>query len=204
MDKTVALAAKLAYNWGMETVNAGNLSKGMFVIFKGAPHMVTKADFMAPGKGSPIMRAKLKHVKTGVVQEFTYKTNDSVEIAEVDKKEMSFIYRDGDELVFMDLKTFEQASVPVALMEDKIGVFVPEIKCYVMWHEGEAMGVDLPPNVARKVVESPDAVAGNRVNAPKKTVKLETGLEIQAPLFIKEGEMVWVDTTNLEYVSRVT
>lgn len=198
------MADRLAYNREMDTVNAGNLAKGMFVIFKGAPHMVTKADFMAPGKGSPIMRARLRHAKTGMVQEFTYKTNETVEVADVDKKEMSFLYRDGDELVFMDPKTFEQASVPVDLVGEQIGCFVAEMKCYVLWYDGDAMGVELPPNVALKVVEAPDAVAGNRVNAPKKTVKLETGLEIQAPLFIKEGEMVWVDTANLSYVSRVT
>lgn len=188
----------------MSTVNAGNLAKGMYVIFKGVPHFVTKAEFMAPGKGSPIMRAKLKGVKTGVVQEFTYKTNETVEVADVDKKEMVFLYRDGDSLVFMDPKTYDQAEIPVALVEEQVGCFIADMKCYVLWHEGEAMGVDLPPNVALRVVESPDVVAGNRINAPKKLVKLETGLEVQAPIFIKEGEMILVDTATMSYVSRVT
>jgi elongation factor P len=188
----------------METVNAGNLAKGMFVIFKGAPHMVTKAEFMAPGKGSPIMRVKLRNVKTAVVQEFTYKTNESVEVADVDKREMVFLYKDGDSLVFMDPKNYEQAEVPVALVEEQVGCFIADMKCYVLWHDGEAMGVDLPPNVALRVVESPDVVAGNRINAPKKLVKLETGLEVQAPLFIKEGEMILIDTATMSYVSRLT
>lgn len=188
----------------METVNAGNLAKGMFVIFKGVPHSVVKAEFMAPGKGSPIMRVKLRNVKSAVMQEFTYKTNDTVEVADVEKKEMIFLYRDGESLVFMDPKTYEQAEVPVALVEEQLGCFIVDMKCYVLWYDGQAMGVDLPPNVILKVVESPDVVAGNRINAPKKLVKLETGMEIQVPLFIKEGEKIIVETASMTYVSRVT
>src|SRR5512145_1325776 len=108
----------------MATINAGNIAKGMYLMFKDAPHVVTKADFMAPGKGSPIMRAKLKSVKTGSVQDFTYKTNESVEIADVEKKEMSFLYRDGEDLMFMDPRTYDQASVPVSLVEDQVGFLI--------------------------------------------------------------------------------
>jgi len=188
----------------MATINAGNIAKGMYILFKDAPQQVTKADFMAPGKGSPIMRVKFKNVQTGSAGEFTFKTNESVEVADVDKKEMQFLYRDGEDMMFMDPRSFEQASIPLSLLEEQVGFLIPDLKVWVMWYQERAIGVILPPNVNLKVVESPDAVAGNRVNAPKKLVKLETGLEIQAPLFIKEGEMVIVDTTNGEYVGRVT
>lgn len=171
-------------------------------MFKGAPNQVQKAEFMAPGKGSPIMRIKFKNVQTGSVQEFTYKTNESIEEADVDKKEMQYLYRDGDELVFMDPKTFEQASVPVGLVEDQAGFLIADMKCYVLWYNEKAIGVILPPHVSLKVIESPGSVAGNTVNAPKKLVKLETGIEVQVPLFIKEGEVITLDTVTGEYLSR--
>lgn len=150
------------------------------------------------------MRVRMKNVRTGAVQDFTYKTNEGVEIAEVEKKEMQFLYRDGEELVFMDPKDFSQANVPVSLVEDQVGYLMPDMKCWVLWFEEEAIGISLPPHVTMKVIEAPDSVAGNRVNAPKKTIKLETGIEVQAPIFIKEGEMVIVDTTSGEYISRAS
>lgn len=187
----------------MVTVNAGNITKGSYLMFKGEPHLVTKAEFMSPGKGAAVMRVKYKSVKTGAAIEFTYKTNEQVEVADIEKKEMEFLYRNGQEIVFMNPKTYDQASVPVSLVEDKLGFFIPNLRCWVMFYNGEAIGVTLPPNIALKVIESPDEVAGNRINAPKKMVKVETGMNVQVPLFIKIGEKVSIDTTTGEYLGRV-
>jgi elongation factor P len=187
----------------MVTVNAGNITKGMYLIFKGKPHFVTKADFMSPGKGAAVMRVKYKSVDTGAAIEFTYKTNEQVEVADIEKKEMEFSYRDGAEMVFMNPQTYDQVSIPVALVEDKIGFFFGNIKCWVMFHKGEPIGVALPSSVTLVVTESPNEVAGNRINAPKKTVRLETGMEAQVPIFIKKGEKVMIDTETKEYLGRV-
>lgn len=186
----------------MTTINAGNITKGSYIIFKGAPVGVTKTEFMSPGKGSPVMRIKFKNIQTGSAGEFTYKTSEQVEVAEVEKKEMDYLYRDGSELVFMDPKTYDQASVPIALVE-KPGYLMPNLKCWVVWYKDRAIGVTLPSHVTLKVIESPNEVAGNRINAPKKTVKLETGVEVQVPLFIKVGENITIDTETDEYLSRV-
>lgn len=188
----------------MANINAGNIEKGMYIMFKGVPQMVTKAEFMSPGKGSPIMRVKFKNVTTGAAAEFTFKTNESVEAADVEKKEMQFLYRDGEEVFFMDPKTYEQAAVPVSLVEDQLGYLIPDLRAWVLWYEEKAIGISLPPHVNLKVIEAPESVAGNRVNSPKKLIKLETGLEVQAPIFIKEGEMVVIDTATGEYLSRVS
>jgi elongation factor P len=187
----------------MITVNAGNITKGMYLIYKDKVHLVTKADFMSPGKGAAIMRVKYKSIETGAAAEFTYKTNEQVEVADVDKKEMEFLYRNGSELVFMNPQTFDQASVAVSLIEDQVGYLIPNMKCWVLWYKDEAIGVSLPPSVTLKVVEAYDEVAGNRINAPKKTVKLETGVDAQVPIFIKAGEKVTIDTTTGEYLGRV-
>ena len=116
----------------MITVNAGNITKGMYLIFKGAPHLVTKADFMSPGKGSAVMRVKFKSIKNVATTEFTFKTNEQVEVADVEKKEMEYLYRDGNDLVFMNSKTYEQASVPMGLIEGQVGYLMPNLKCWVL------------------------------------------------------------------------
>lgn len=187
----------------MSTINAGNIAKGSYIMFKGSPVLVVKTEFMSPGKGSPVMRVKFRNVPTGSAGEFTYKTSDSVEVADVEKKEMQFLYREGNEIVFMDPKTYDQAGVPTALLEGQLGYLVPNLKCYVLWYKSEAIGVTLPPHVTLKVVESPDEIAGNRINAPKKSVKVETGIIVQAPLFIKVGENIMIDTTTGQYLSRL-
>lgn len=186
----------------MVTINAGNISKGDYLMFRGEPHLATKADFMSPGKGAAVMRTKLKSIKTGQVIEFTYKTNEQVEVADIEKKEMDYLYRAGGELTFMNSKTFSQAQVPVSLVEDKLGYLTDNLKCWVMFYKGDPIGVTLPPNVTLKVIESPNEVAGNRINAPKKTVKLETGITAQVPIFIKTGEKVIIDTGSGEYLGR--
>lgn len=186
----------------MISVNAGNITKGMYLIFKGKPNLVTKADFMSPGKGSAVMRVKYKSVENGAALEFTYKTNEQVEVADVEKKEMEYLYRSGDDLVFMNPKTYDQASIPMTLIEDQVGYLTPNLKCWVLWYKDEAIGVSLPPNVTLTVIESPDEVAGNRINAPKKNVKVDTGITVQAPIFIKVGEKIMIDTTTGEYLGR--
>ena len=185
------------------TINAGNITKGSFIIYKGTPHYVTITDFMSPGKGSPIMRVKMKNARNGAASEFTYKSNESVEVADVIKKDMLFLYTDGSEVVFMDPRTYDQASVPVGLIENKVGFLIPNQKCIVLWHDEKAIGVEIPPNVILTVTEAQESIAGNRVNAPKKPVKLETGIEIQAPIFIKTGDKVSVDTSTGQYLSRI-
>lgn len=187
----------------MNTINAGNLSKGMYIMFKGAPHAVTKTEFMSPGKGTPVMRVRLRNAQTGTIQEYTYKSAETVEIVEVVKKELQFLYRAGDDIVFMNPKTYEQESLPMTLMEEKTGFLVQDLKCYVLFYHDKPIGIDLPPNIVLKVIEAEDSVAGNRVNAPKKPVKLETGVTIDAPIFIKTGDKVSVDTASGTYISRV-
>ncbi|HKB88732.1 MAG TPA: elongation factor P [Patescibacteria group bacterium] len=187
----------------MVTVNAGNITKGMYLIFKGKPHLVTKTEFMSPGKGAAVMRVKYRSIETSAAIEFTYKTNEQVEVAEVQKREMEFLYRDGNDLVFMNSKTYDQAAIPMALIEDQVGFLIPNLKCWVLWYKDEAIGISLPPNVVLEVIESPNEVAGNRINAPKKLVKVETGMEVMVPIFIKTGEKVLIDTTTKEYLGRV-
>ena len=105
-------------------------------------------------------------------------------------------------MVFMDPRTYDQAVIPTSLLEDKLLYLIPDLVCWTLWLDDTAIGVILPPNIVLTVTESQEAVAGNRVNAPKKEVVTETGLKVQAPLFIKEGERIIVSTDDGSYVSR--
>ena len=183
-------------------IKGGNITKGNYILFKGQPHMVTKTEFVSPGKGSAFTRARLKSVKTGSTQEFTFKSTEPVEELDIQTREMQYLYIDGDEVVFMDPRTYEQVSIPKALLDEKVGYLIPELKMYILFYNDEAIGVRFPLNVRLKVTYAEDATAGNRVNAPKKPVTVETGVEIQVPLFVKTGDTVVIDTETGEYLSR--
>ncbi len=187
----------------MATTNGGNIRKGSYIMFKGQPHLVTRTEFVSPGKGSAFTRAKLKSVKTGAVQEFTFKSTEKVEELDVQSKEMQFSYLDGQDVVFMDPRTYEQANVPADLLEGKVGFLTPDVTTYVIFFEDQAIGVKLPNSVKLKVTYSEETTAGNRVNAPKKPVTVETGMVIQAPIFIKVGDVLSIDTDTGEYLSRI-
>lgn len=187
----------------MAIIRGGNITKGNYILFKGTPWVVTKTEFVSPGKGSAFTRAKLKNAVTGATQEYTFKSTESVEEIDVNSREMQFLYDDGTEVVFMDPRTYEQESVARDLVEDKLGYMTPDLKIYILFFNDKAIGVKLPPNVKLKVTYAEDATAGNRINAPKKPVTVETGMTVQAPLFIREGDIISIDTESGLYQSRV-
>ncbi len=186
------------------TIKAGNIRKGMYLLFKNQPHLVTKTDFMSPGKGSAFMRVKLKSISTGNTQEFTYKSPESVEELEINTRQMQYLFVDGNDVVFMDPQSFEQMTVNRELVQDKMGLLTPELIVYVMIHEDKALGVSFPPKVKLTVTQADEAVAGNTVGKAMKEIEVETGIKLLAPLFIKVGDLISVDTETMQYVSRVT
>jgi len=183
-------------------IKAGSIRKGMYILFKNEPALVTKTDFMSPGKGSAFMRAKFKNLKTGKVQEFTHKSTESVEEIEISSVQMQYLYLDGTDLVFMNPETYDQVEVPQSLIGDKVQLLIPESKVYIMTYDDKPIGVSFPQKINLKVVYAEEAVAGNTMGTAKKEIKLETGLVVLAPIFIKEGETVVIDTETLSFVSR--
>lgn len=186
----------------MATIKAGNIRKGMYLLFKNQPHLVTKTDFMSPGKGSAFMRVRLKNIKSLSTQEFTYKSNESVEELEITSQKVQYLYTDADSVVFMNPQTYDQFEVPRDLMEDKIDLMLPELEVYVMSFDEQVIGVSLPPKIRMKVTEAHDATAGNTVGQAKKEVVMESGLKVMAPLFVKTGDILLIDTDSKQYVSR--
>jgi elongation factor P len=174
----------------------------MYILYKDQPCAVVKCEFYFPGKGSAFARTKIKNVKTGNVYEYTFKSSDMVEAVDVDTTELQYLYADGDLYHFMNPRTYDQFEIPKSIFDGKEVYLLPEMKMFFNYYEGEVIGVRFPLKVTVKVTEAQEAVAGNTVNAPKKSATIETGVEVMVPLFVKQGETIIVDTETGEYVSR--
>lgn len=186
----------------MSAIKAGNIKKGTYILYNNAPHYVVKTQFVSPGKGSAFTRTKMRNVFSGSTIEFNFKSHDTIEEVEVDAREVNFLYNDGSDVVFMDPRNFEQFTVSANVLGEKVGYLVQDIKIYLTFYQEKVIGVSLPPKVKMTVAEAQDAVAGDRSTAGKKPVTMETGLIVQAPLFIHTGDTLLIDTETGEYVSR--
>jgi len=186
----------------MATVNGGNVRKGIFIMFHGEPHVVTWHEFVSPGKGSAFTRSKLKNIKTGKVVDFTFKTTEPVELAEVETQELQYLYNDGASFVFMNPRSYDQVEVPADVVGDDGRFLKEEMMCYIQFHDNVAIGVYPPKKVTLLVTDAEEAVAGDRVTAPKKQATVETGATVMVPIFVKKGDTIIIDTASGDYVSR--
>jgi elongation factor P len=187
----------------MSAVKAGNIKKGTYILYNNAPQYVLKTQFVSPGKGSAFTRTKMRNVFNGAVLEFNFKSHDTIEEVDVESREVQFLYTDGSDVVFMDPRTYEQFTVSKTVLGDKAGYLVQgDMKIFLTFYQEKVIGVGLPPKVKMVVKEAQDAVAGDRQTAGKKAVTMETGITVYAPLFIKTGDNLLIDTETGEYVSR--
>jgi len=184
-------------------IKAGSIDKGMCLLIKEQPHLVAEREFVNPGKGSAFVRLKLKNLRTGLVLRETLKSNEQVEEADVYDRDAQYLYSDGTHYHFMDAESYEQFTVPAEGLEDK-GMYMKEGDSYklVMW-EAQPIDISIPLKMVYTVTEAPEAVRGDTVTGATKNVKVETGLDVKVPIFIKEGERIMVNTESGEYVERV-
>lgn len=186
----------------MATISTADFRKGMFVIYKNEPHSIVEFQHVNPGKGSAFVRTRLKSLKTGKVQEFTYKSGESIEELPVETHEMQYLYPEAEGYVFMDNRTYDQVTVPKLLLGDFVK-FMKENDTYqILIHEDKAVGVRLPKKVRLLVIEATEGAKGNTVTGATKTVVVETGAVVTVPLFIKEGELIAIDPETGSYVER--
>ncbi len=180
--------------------------KGMFIEYKGEPHQIVEFQHVNPGKGSAFVRTKLKNVKTGRAQEFTYKSGESIEELPVQVREMQYLYPDISGFHFMDNHTYEQTQVAKSVLE-QYAQFMKEGEVYqILMLEDVAVGVRFPKKVKLAITETTDRAArGNTAsgNATKEAI-VETGLSVQVPLFIKNGDTIAIDPETGSYVERVS
>lgn len=182
-------------------VNAGNLKKGDFINYQGEINQVVKTEFYSPGKGSALMRSRMKNVKSGKQIDYTFKSSESVETLEVQSIEMQYLYKDDEYLYFMD-NEYNQFSVPNSVAGETAEYLKEGERCYVYIHEEQPLNMRPPASVTLEVAETEDAAKGDTVSGAKKPAVLETGVTVQVPLFIKQGEQIIVNPDTGEYVGR--
>jgi elongation factor P len=178
------------------------LRKGRVINFEGKPYLVTSTDFRTPGRRPSFMQAGLKCLLDGNNREYKFMNSESVTFMDTDTKPMEFSYVDEMGFHFGDPETFEDFIIPVKMVED-LKKFMVEGQTYnVLFVENKAVRVELPASVEMLVKEAPDAVRGDTSSSPSKTIVMETGLAVQAPLFIKAGEKLRVSTEDGSYLGR--
>jgi elongation factor P len=183
-------------------VSTNDLRNGMTLDLPEGLFNVVEFQHVKPGKGGAFVRTKLKNQRTGAVIERTYRADEKLEQAIIDKREMQFLYRDSTDYVFMDNTSYEQLQVT----KDQLGVaanFLKEGDDAVLQFFGtEIVGIDLPAAVELTVTETEPGIQGDRVSGARKPATLETGIVLQVPLFVNPGERIRVDTRTGEYLTR--
>ncbi|MDP8955404.1 MAG: elongation factor P [Actinomycetota bacterium] len=168
----------------------------------GQLYQVVEFQHVKPGKGGAFVRTKLRNVRSGGVVDRTFNAGVDVGLAIVDRREMQYLYRDGDDFVFMDAETYEQHHVPSAAVGDAANYLTEGATAVLAMHDGNPIGVEVPTSVTLRVADTEPGVKGDRVGGAMKPATLETGLVVQVPLFVDEGELVKVDTRTGEYLTR--
>ena len=183
-------------------VTTNDLRNGMTLDLPDGLFSVVEFQHVKPGKGGAFVRTKLKNVRTGAVLERTFRADERVEQAIVDKREMQLLYRDGTDYVFMDVTSYDQLHVSPATLGDAAQFVKEGDNAVLQMYGGEVVGVDLPAAVELTVAETEPGVQGDRVSGARKPATLETGLVVQVPLFVNPGERIKVDTRSGEYITR--
>lgn len=184
-------------------INAGNLKKGEFVFFQGEICQVQKADFYSPGKGSALMKVRLKDLISAKNVEYAYKSNEQVEVLDVASIEMQYLYKDSENLYFMDERTFNQSSLPILVVGEITRFFKEGEKMFVYMYNDKPLSIRPPSSVRLKIVEAEEAAKGDTVSGAKKPVRVETGAIVMVPIFIKIGETISINPETGEYTGRV-
>lgn len=183
---------------------SNDLKNGMVLSMDNQLWNVIEFQHVKPGKGPAFVRTKLKNVISGKVIDRTLNAGVKIETANVDKREMQYLYNDGDGYVFMDTKDFNQLTLSAELVGDAINYLLENQQAIVAIHEENPIYVELPPSVVLEITFTEPGLQGDRSSGGTKPATVETGLQIQVPLFVEQGTKVKVDTRTGEYLGRVT
>jgi elongation factor P len=187
----------------MATYNTSDFRKGIKVQLDGDPFLMIECNFVKPGKGQALYRTRLKHLIKGTVLERTYKSGDSLEAADIHDAEMQFLYRDGENFVFMDPETFDQPALTAEQVGDEAKWLKDGTMCTVTFWNDRPIAMSAPAHMVLRVEYAEPGARGNTATNVTKTAKVETGAEVQVPIFIETGELIKVDTRTGTYIERV-
>lgn len=183
--------------------STNELKNGLVLNLDGQLWSVVEFQHVKPGKGPAFVRTKLKHVLSGKVVDKTFNAGTKVDTANVDKRDMQYLYKDGEDFVFMDSSTYEQLQIPAATVGDAANFLLESMEAVVATHEENPLYVELPTSVVLEITYTEPGLQGDRSTGGTKPATLETGYEIQVPLFIENNTKVKVDTRSGDYLGRV-
>ncbi|HYI62086.1 MAG TPA: elongation factor P [Acidimicrobiales bacterium] len=183
-------------------ITTNDLKNGMVLDLDGKLMQIVEFQHVKPGKGPAFVRTKIRNVRTGAVIEKTFRAAEKVERVTIDKREMQYLYRDGDDYVFMDNSSYEQLQVPSGALGDAGSYLIEGAGAVLQMHGDEIVGTDLPAAVELTVTETEPGIQGDRVSGATKPATLETGKVLQVPLFVNIGDRLRVDTRSGEYITR--
>ncbi|MFZ5363939.1 MAG: elongation factor P [Patescibacteria group bacterium] len=182
-----------------------DIKRGVVILWKNDPHLVTEFEHIMPGKGSAFVRTKLKNLKTGKVLENTFKVGEKIDLVDLEKRRVQYLYASGDKFAVMDNSTYEQFELGVEVLAGFEKYLKEGLEIILLFSDGTPITCEFPKKVSYKVTEAEPGVKGDTASGRvTKEVTLETGLKIRAPLFIKEGDLVIINTETGEYAERTT
>ena len=187
----------------MPAITTNDLKNGITLELDGVLFQVVEFQHVKPGKGGAFVRSKIRNLRTGAVIDRTFNAGVRVEQAMLDKKDMQFLYRDGDEYVFMDQETYDQQHVAPTALGDAADYMVENSVAMIAFYNGEIVTVEIPASVELNIADTEPGIQGDRVSGARKPATLQTGKVIQVPLFVNIGDRVKVDTRSGEYITRV-
>ena len=175
---------------------------GMIIKHKDQLHLVFKVEHRTPGNLRAFIQAKLRNLRTGAMFEERFRSADAIDKVVVDEVSMEFLYNDGDDYYFMNPVDYEQTVLKGSTLGDAVEYLTPNLQIKVSYHDGNAVGIELPTNVELTVIETEPGLKSATASSVTKPAKTETGLVVQVPSFINEGEKIRVDTSEGAYMSR--
>lgn len=187
----------------MPAITTNDLKNGITLELENGLFTVVEFQHVKPGKGGAFVRTKIRNLRNGAVIEKTFNAGIRVEQAVLDKRDMQFLYKDGDDFVFMDTETYDQAHISPAALGDAADYLVEQAMAIIAYYNGEIVTVEIPASAELVIAETEPGVQGDRVSGATKPATLETGKVIKVPLFVNVGDKVKVDTRTGDYITRV-
>lgn len=183
-------------------ISVNDFRTGLTVEVDGDILQVIEFQHVKPGKGAAFVRSKLRNLRTGAIQEKTFRAGEKVSKAHIENRKMQYLYASGDSHAFMDNQSYEQVELSTAQIEYELKFLKENMEVNIMSFQGEVLGVELPNTVELKVVETEPGIKGDTASGGSKPAKLETGITVQVPFFVNEGDVIVVNTSDGKYVSR--
>ncbi len=187
----------------MPQISVNDLKNGITLELDNGLFQVIEFQHVKPGKGGAFVRTKIRNLRSGAVIDKTFNSGIKVEQAIVDRQDMQFLYKDGDDYVFMNTSTYDQMNVPNAALGEAADYLTEQMVAQIAQYQGEIIGVEIAASVELTISETEPGVQGDRVSGARKPATLETGKVLQVPLFVEPGDKVKVDTRTGEYLTRV-